>query len=91
MIQAAGRRKIQGCGGIALEHAEHDGADKGEGEISGDNAQFADESHGRPPWFTSLSALTSKLANRSRRKKSALLSITTPPRRGAAGNVVKES
>ncbi len=30
----------------ALEHAEHDGADKGKGDIRGNNAQSADESHG---------------------------------------------
>jgi hypothetical protein len=40
----------------ASEYAEHDGADKGEGEIRGNNAQFTDESHGNSPWFTSLPA-----------------------------------
>jgi hypothetical protein len=32
----------------ALDHAEHDRADKGERDIGGNNAQFADESHGKP-------------------------------------------
>jgi hypothetical protein len=41
-----------------LEHAEHDGADKGECEISGNNAQSADEAHGKSPWFTSLPVVT---------------------------------
>src|SRR6266481_32886 len=35
--------------GRALEHAEHDGADKGECDIGGNNAQSADESHGNAP------------------------------------------
>ena len=53
MIQAAGRLEILVvCD--ALEHAKHDGADKGEGHIGGNNAQSADESHGKTPWFTSL-------------------------------------
>jgi hypothetical protein len=33
----------------SLEHAEHDGADEGESDIRGYNAQFADEWHGRTP------------------------------------------
>jgi hypothetical protein len=46
---------------------------------------------GKPPWLTSLPALTLKGSNRSPRKKSALLlyrCIRTPKR---SGNVVKES
>ena len=38
------RKLMAGC--ERLEHAEHDGADKGKGEIGSDNAQLADESHG---------------------------------------------
>src|SRR6266852_6450366 len=40
-----GRRASQnpGCGEKALEHAEYDGADKGDCQIRGHNAQFADE------------------------------------------------
>jgi hypothetical protein len=74
-------------GTCSLEHAKHDGADKGECDIRGNNAQSADQSHGKPPWFTSLPAVTSKLANRSNRRKSALLSLATP----ALANVVKKS
>jgi hypothetical protein len=33
----------------SLEYAEHDGADEGESDIRGYNAQFADEWHGRTP------------------------------------------
>ncbi len=29
------------------DHAEHDRADKRDGDIGGDDAQFADESHGK--------------------------------------------
>lgn len=36
--------------GKALEDAEHDGSDKGEGNVGGDNAQSADESHGSAPF-----------------------------------------
>jgi hypothetical protein len=62
MLQAAGRHKTQ-IGGealehAALEHAQHDRADKGEGDTRGNYAQSADESHGKTPWFTSLLALT---------------------------------
>lgn len=46
------------CGRALLEHPEHDRADKGEGEIGGHYAEFVDESHGKPPRFTSLPALT---------------------------------
>jgi hypothetical protein len=36
------RRALQNSGMIeTLEHAEHDGADKGQGDIHGDNAQSA--------------------------------------------------
>jgi len=45
----------------ALEHAEYDGADKGEGDIRGHNAQSGDErtkGHWKPPKVTSLPAVT---------------------------------
>ena len=49
MIQTAGRLKflVMMCG--ALEHAEHDRADKSDCDIRGNNAQSADESHGNAP------------------------------------------
>ena len=43
-IQTAGRFKFV-LTRDALEHAEHDGADKGECDIGGNNAQSVDESH----------------------------------------------
>ena len=33
----------------SLEHTEHDGADERKGDIRGNNAQSADESHGKTP------------------------------------------
>jgi hypothetical protein len=56
MILAAERLQSPARGARALEHAKHDGADKGEGHIGSNNAQSADESHRKPPWFTSLPA-----------------------------------
>ena len=56
-----------------LEHPEHDRSNKGEGEIRGNNAQLADESHGKPPWFTSQIVVTHRLASGSHLKKSASL------------------
>ena len=38
----------------ALKHSEHDGADKGECEIRGYNAQFADERTDESHWELSL-------------------------------------
>src|SRR5712675_3802881 len=78
-----------------LEHAEHDGADKGECEIGGDDAQSADkrtyEGHWEGSLGWSLPAITRKVASRSRPIKSALLSIPTSPQGSAPGNVVKDS
>ena len=42
-IQAAGRQAKPVVVQSALEHAEHDGADKGKSEIRGHNAQSVDE------------------------------------------------
>ena len=51
--QTAGRSvhdlAVQALDWESLEHAEHDGADEGEGNIRGNNAQSADESHGNTP------------------------------------------
>jgi hypothetical protein len=44
-----GSKQFQG-----LDHAQHDGADKGECDIGGYNTQSADDSHGNSPWFTPL-------------------------------------
>jgi hypothetical protein len=49
-----------------LEHAEHDGADKGEGEIRGNNAQSAHQrakGHFKPPRLASLSAIMQQANN----------------------------
>ncbi|MDP1533909.1 MAG: hypothetical protein Q8L92_10055, partial [Rubrivivax sp.] len=56
---------------------EHDGADKGDGCIRGNNAHFADQRtqqcHREISEFMSPLAQLPKLAKRSRRKKSAML------------------
>ena len=71
----------------ALEQAEDDGADEGERDVRGHNAQLAQqrtrEIHWTLPWFTSLPALTQKLASGSRPKKSALLPSSRFPRDAA--------
>ena len=87
---------VQLVGALRLEHAEHDGAYEGECDIGGDNAQSADERTYEGHWkgslgFTSLPAIIRKLAIRSRRKKSAVLSISTSPQERVPGNVVKDS
>src|SRR5258708_30915899 len=69
MIQIAGRRENQCDAKIVLEHAEHDGSDKSDYDIRGDNAQSGDErtdeGHWQTsPWFTSLPALTRKSSKR---------------------------
>jgi hypothetical protein len=43
-LPTAGRRKIPVLREV-LEHAEHDRANKGQCDIRGNNAQFADQSH----------------------------------------------
>ena len=45
-----------------LEHAEHDGADKGESDVGGDNAQSADHGHGNAP-FIHVVAKTIKVSS----------------------------
>ena len=75
----------------ALEHAKDDCADKGERDVGGNNAQSADERtheghRGKLPGSHRLPTELSRLANRSGRKKSALLSLAV----AAAGDVVKE-
>ena len=70
-----GRRASNHARRSCLEDAEHDGSDKGKGEIRGHNAQSADESHGKAPLVTSLSALIREPGRMFRRKKAILLSV----------------
>ena len=44
--------------GTPLNDTEHDRADKGEGEICGHHAEFADESHGSSPWLIQVAGRT---------------------------------
>ena len=87
---------------FCLENAKHDGADKGEGEVGGHDAQLADErtkGHGNPPKaasianikFAPLPAITRKLAIGFMPKKSAVLSITLISATHNHCDVVKES
>src|SRR5882724_4890781 len=86
----AGRRKFKVMREV-LESADDARANKGDCDIRGNNAQSADQSHEKPPWFTSLPAVTPKLTNGSSRKKSALLSLVALARPKSAGSVVKKS
>jgi len=87
---------------LCLEHAKHDGADKGKGEVGGHDAQLADErtkGHGNPPKAASIAnvksaplpAITRKLAIGFTPKKSALLSIRLISAAHKRCDVVKES
>jgi hypothetical protein len=87
---------------FCLEHAKHDGADKGEGEVGGHDAQLADErtkGHGNPPKAASIAnvksaplpAITRKLAIGFTPKKSAVLSIRLISAAHNRCDVVKES
>jgi hypothetical protein len=73
-----------------LEHAEHDGADKGERDIGRENAQTAHERHGMFPWFTCFLRWSAILPDRFFPKKSALLSLARPGLQMTRRNVVKE-
>jgi hypothetical protein len=46
---AAGRPLRSNFAVPALDHAEHDGANKGEGNIRGKDTELTDESHGKAP------------------------------------------
>ena len=69
MILAAGRLQSPARGARALEHAKHDGADKGEGHIGGNDAQSADESHGESSLVHVATRLTLEPGERSPRKR----------------------
>src|SRR5207245_195026 len=56
--RSTGRVVYDWPGSSSLEHAEHNGADKGEGDIRGYNAQSADESHGNAPLVHVVPAIT---------------------------------
>ena len=74
----------------ALEHAKYDGANKGDCQIRGNNAQSAAERHGETSLVHVVPAITLKLAKRSRRKKSAVLVYRETVTPGTAGGVVKD-
>ena len=93
MVQAAGRQNRR-CGEKPLEHAEHDGADEGECDIGGDNAQSADQStirHWQISGVTSLPAPTPLARKAFHAKKVSLAVPPSSPDLPGLGNVVKES
>jgi hypothetical protein len=70
---------------VTLEHAEDDGADKGEGDVRGHHAQSADErteGHRNSPELTSLPAVSAQNSNARFAKKGRL--AVYPPYLGAA-------
>jgi len=80
----------------ALEHAKHDGTDKGKGDIGGYDAQLTDErtkGHGNPPKVVSAAnvKLTRKVTIGFTPKKSAVLSLRFIPAAHNRSNVVKGS
>ncbi|SDJ37483.1 hypothetical protein SAMN05444171_1906 [Bradyrhizobium lablabi] len=77
----------------SLDDAEHNGSDEGERDISGDNAQSADESHGNIlPWFTSCPHITHQASKAFPAEKvSVAVAPGTSTGRAAPGNVVNNS
>ena len=73
-----------------LQQSEHDRADKGEGHIGRNNTQSADQSHEKPPWFTSLPAVTPKASKPFQGEKVSATVYPGSRQRCAAGDVVKE-
>jgi hypothetical protein len=78
-----------------LEHTEHNRADKGDGDIRGNNAQSADErseeGHLGNPWFTSLPANADASKTFPREKVSAAVAGDSCTAAEPQGDVVKES
>jgi hypothetical protein len=76
----------------ALEHSEYDRADECQCNVRGNNAQLADESHGKPPWFTSQGVVTRKLVSGSRPEIVSLAAlIAGSGSRVGPGDVVKKA
>ncbi len=77
MIQAAGRCKLlHACD--ASDHAEHDGAAKRKGKISGNNVQFADEIHGETSLVHVAARINGQTSNPFPTKKVSLADLLPP-------------
>ncbi|MCK1741740.1 hypothetical protein IVA80_12860 [Bradyrhizobium sp. 139] len=74
----------------SLDHAEHDGADEGHGEVRGDNAQSCSERHEVAPAARALCAGAAWLTESLFSKKSALLSLIPAAFWRAQAGMVKE-
>ena len=89
-VQFAGHCKPYIC--EVLDHAQHDRADKGECEIRGNDAQPADESHGKPPLGHVAGRINAQSGNLFPHKKSQpCCSIAAGAPHAMIGNVVKYS
>jgi hypothetical protein len=75
---------------ILLDYAKHDGADKSQGEVRGNNAQSSDERHGMLPLFARALRAAGWLTESLFPKKSALLSLIGPCVACAGTGMVKE-
>jgi hypothetical protein len=73
-----------------LDHAEHNRADKRECEIRGNDAQSADESHGKPPLVRVIARINAKPSKSFPPEKSALLLYLHDAPRRITANVVKK-
>jgi hypothetical protein len=62
-----------------LDHAQHDGADKGECDIGGNYAQSADDGHGNSLPGSRRCPINQQSSKSFREEKSALLSIAVFP------------
>jgi len=73
---------------VELDHAQHDRADKGKGEISSQYAQPVDESHGKAPLVYVTARTNAECSNRFRQQK--VSAAVTPPG-SITADVVKDS
>jgi hypothetical protein len=83
------RREEAACDGLnkPLDHAEHDGADEGDGEVRGDNAQFPGKGHEvapctRAPWRVAV------IVNRKWRREKVSLAVARAGSSFGAGEPV---
>ncbi|MBW7970339.1 hypothetical protein [Bradyrhizobium sp. BR 10289] len=74
----------------SLDHAEHDGADEGHGEVRGDDAQSPGERHEVAPSMRAALRAGSWLTESALWKKSDLLSLVFGGNRRGMAGMVKE-
>jgi hypothetical protein len=74
-----------------VDHAEHDRADKRERDIRGHNAQFAGESHGKPPSVYVGASHNAPSGESFPPEKGSLAAPSRSRNASVNGDVVKES